>query len=92
MWSWSITWYASATIAVGFCPAGCIKSNSNLRRPVPLCRGPVEGELHTSLQAAFRRGHEQSACTAAPPVEATGWLGAIGNVRSPPSWLWATMT
>ena len=64
-----------------YAPRACLKSNGSLMRTFPLCRGPVEGELHTGLQAAHRGHKEESACRAASPVEAAGRLGATGKVR-----------
>jgi len=49
-----------------------------------ICRRPIEGELHTGLQAAHRRREEEGTCRAASHMEATGWLGATGQVSLGP--------
>lgn len=59
----------------------CLRSQGTLMWTLPLCRGPIEGELHTGLQAAHRRYKKESACRAASLVEAAGRLGATGKVR-----------
>lgn len=48
------------------------------------CRRPIQGELHTGLQAAHRRCEEEGACRAPSHMEATGWLGATGQVSLGP--------
>ena len=49
-----------------------------------ICRRPIQGELHTGLQAAHRGCEEEGACRAASHMEATGWLGATGQVSLGP--------